>query len=536
MPHFSSAPPGAKEKHYEYNQPSPAPRHLRRRNLTRSVTWKSAFIVSLGGALLIATSLGAIAGDLGPASVFVWSLIVGIGILQCLMIAEMASMYPNKSGGTAVYTHEAFKKMADCRRYRQLGLLVRLGSGHSRQPDRRRRLHESRLSRNLTDGQVLIAAIVMAVFLYAVNYVGLKPGIWSSSVMAFCAIGPMAVIILLAGVPAASCSMPSNLFPFKPLNGSWHSHASWMLMFKWMFVALWSAYGIESASTTIAEFKDPHKDAPKAMTAASIGGFIAYAVLPFVMLGIVGVSVLTQDASVAFLPAAQAIFGHVGGVIVSVMLITALLLGVQTTIIGSSRSMYQMTHDGQMIKQFGVINKFGVPVGSMFVDAGVTIAMLVIFKNNVVNLIAASNVGYLIVWLLLLPAYVILRRTQPNAVRTFKLPGFFVPLAVVITVFNAFLFFVGGLQWDATPVATVHLFGHAIDLLIIPIGSAIMLLFVPFYFYRRLVQDKRPQLAFAGGGQPAGNAGRRGRSGWSPRGHSRTNSQPGVGSSKRQPC
>lgn len=468
------------------------------KSLQRTVTWKSAFVVSLGGALLIATSLGAIAGDLGPASVFVWSLIIGIGIIQCLMIAEMASMFPNKSGGTAVYAHEAFKKWPIVGAIANWGywcgwvpvipvnLIVAAGYLKSFVP-------------NLTDQQVVIAAVAMAVALYALNYIGLKPGIWSSAVMAFCAIGPMAVIIL-SPVFLPHLFHISNILPFKPLNGSWHSHASWMLMFKWMFVALWSAYGIESASTTIAEFKDPHKDAPKAMAAASIGGFIAYGVLPFVMLGIVGVSVLTQDASVAFLPAAQAIFGHVGGIVVSIMLITALLLGVQTTIIGSSRSMYQMTHDGQMIKQFGAINKFGVPVGSMYVDAAVTIVMLLIFRNNVVNLIAASNVGYLIVWLLLLPAYIILRRTQPNAVRTFKLPGFFVPLAAVITAFNAFLFFVGGFQWDATPISTVHLFGHTINLLVIPVGSTIMLLFVPFYFYRRLVQDKRPQLAFAGPG------------------------------------
>lgn len=465
--------------------------------LARTVTWKSAFVVSLGGALLIATSLGAIAGDLGPASVFVWTLIITIGILQCLMIAEMASMFPNKSGGTAVYAHEAFKKWPIVGAIANWGywcgwvpvipvnLIVAAGYLKSFVP-------------TLSDHQVLIAAIGMAIALYALNYIGLKPGIWSSAVMAFCAIGPMAVIIL-SPVFLPHLFHASNLFPFKPLNGSWHSHTSWMLMFKWMFVALWSAYGIESASTTIAEFKDPHKDAPKAMTAASVGGFIAYAVLPFVMLGIVGVSVLTQDASVAFLPAAQAIFGHVGGIVVSIMLITALLLGVQTTIIGSSRSMYQMTHDGQMIKQFGVINKYGVPVGSMFVDAAVTIAMLLVFKNNVINLIAASNVGYLIVWLILLPAYVILRRTQPNAVRTFKLPGFFVPLAILITVFNAFLFFAGGLQWDATPISTVTVFGHPVNLLVIPVGSAIMLLFVPFYFYRRLVQDKRPTLVYAGG-------------------------------------
>jgi amino acid transporter len=457
--------------------------------LARTVTWKSAFVISLGAALLIATSLGAIAGDLGPASVFVWSLVIAIGILQCLMIAEMAGMFPNKSGGTAVYSHEAFKK------WPLIGAIANWGYWCGWVPVIPVNLivaagYLKTFAPHMTDGQVLIAAIVMALFLYALNYIGLKPGIWSSAVMAVCAIAPMVVIIVS---PALHPHLfhASNLIPFKPLNGSWHSHTSWMLIIKWMFVALWSAYGIEAASTTIAELKDPHKDGPKAMLAASVGGFIAY-------------GVLTQDASVAFLPAAQAIFGHAGGVIVSIMLITALLLGVQTTIIGSSRSMYQMTHDGQMIKQFGIINKFGVPVGSMFVDMAVTIAMLLIFKNNVINLIAASNVGYIIVWLVLVPAYIVLRIKQPDAVRPFKLPGFFVPLAVIITLFNVFVFIVGGPQWDATPISTVHPFGHAMDLTVMGVGWTVMLLFVPFYLYRRFVQDKQPSLVFAtsGGGLP----------------------------------
>ena len=152
----------------------------------------------------------------------------------------------------------------------------------------------------------------MAVILYITNWIGLKPGVWSSAVMAFCAIGPMAVIILSPAIHQGLFHA-ANVSPFVPLNGSWHSGATWTRIFKWMFVAMWSSYAMETASTTIAELRDPHKDGPKAITAASIGGFFAYCVLPFVMLGIVGVSVLSQDASVAFLPAAQAIFGHVGG-------------------------------------------------------------------------------------------------------------------------------------------------------------------------------------------------------------------------------
>ena len=329
--------------------------------------------------------------------------------------------------------------------------------------------------------------------------------------MAICAIGPMAVIIL-SPIIHAGLFKAANVFPIVPTGGSWHSHASWMLIFKDMFVAAWAVYGIEAASTTIAELRDPHKDAPKAITAVSIAGFFSYVVMPFVLLAIVGVSVISQDASVAFLPAAQAIFGHVGGIVVSIMLITALLLGVQTTIIGSSRSVYQMTQDGQMIKQFGTINKFGVPVGSMYLDLATTIGLLIVFKSQIISLIAASNVGYLFLWLLLIPCYIILRRTQPDMVRSFKLPGMFIVVAALITAFNVFIFTVGGFQW-----------GKAVWL---P-GTTILLLFVPFYFYRKLVQDKRPGHWPTPAGPPAGTEGRAGRPRRTPRGDPQE--KPGVG-------
>jgi len=460
------------------------------KSLERSVTWRSSFVVGLGGSLLIVTSLGAIAADLGPASVFVWTLTVMIGIAQCFMIAELASLFPNKSGGTAVYVHEAFKNISPF-----VGAVANWGYWVAWVPVIPVNLiiaagYLQSLIPGLTSGALLTIAVIMAFLLYATNYIGLKPGIWSSAVMAICSICPL-VVITTSPVFLPHIFHWSNILPFTPLGGSWHSGATWMKMIKWMFVAMWSAYATECASTTIAELKDPAKDAPKAMSATGIAFFISFAVLPFVMLGIVGVSVLSQDASVAFLPAAQAIFGHAGGIIVSIMLITALLLGVQTTIIGSSRSMYQMTHDGQMIKQFGIINKFGVPVGSMFVDLAVTLAMLFLFKANVVNLIAASNVGYVLVFILLVPAYIVLRTRSQNTDHPIKLPAFVVPLGVLITIFNIMLLVVGGPQWDATPVASPVIFGHTMNLTVMGVGWGLMAMVVPFYLFRTLVQDKR---------------------------------------------
>jgi amino acid transporter len=157
------------------------------------------------------------------------------------------------------------------------------------------------------------------------------------------------------------------------------------------------------------------------------------------------------------------------------MLIAALLLGAQTAIIGSTRTIYEMSKDGLILKQMAKLNKFNVPVGSMIWDGAVTIALLAKFGTNVPNIVAASNVGYMLVFMLVIPAFIMLRYQKPNAERPFKLPGFFVPLAAVLAVVNWFLFFVGGAQWGWSVMGP---------------GVGIMLAFVPFYLYRRYVQDR----------------------------------------------
>ena len=39
-----------------------------------------------------------------------WSISITLGALQNNIHAELASMFPNKSGGIALYAHEAWRK------------------------------------------------------------------------------------------------------------------------------------------------------------------------------------------------------------------------------------------------------------------------------------------------------------------------------------------------------------------------------------------------------------------------------------------
>jgi amino acid transporter len=444
------------------------------KTLKRTVTWKSSFVISLGGSLLVATSLGPMAAELGPASVFVWTLIAVIGVVQCLFIAEMASMFPHKSGGTSVYAHEAFKKVSPL-----VGLASTWGYWLAWIPviPVNMILVAGYLKATMMPNvNTVELAIGLTLLLYAMNYFGLKAGVWSSVAMAVLSLAPLTVVAL-SPIFRPSLFHANFVSPFVPLKGSWSSGTSWMLMIKWMFVAAWSAYAFESGTTVIAELKDPAKDTPKAIKAACAVGLFAFGLVPFMLIAIIGTDAITADPVVAFLPAAQTIFGNTGGTIVAVMLICALLLGVQTTIIGSTRCVYEMSRDNLIIEQFGVINKFGVPVGSMYLDCAVTVLLLVIFKDNIVNLIAASNVGYMIVWIILPLAYIKLRKEQAGKERSYKLPGVFVPLAVAICIFNIAISLLGGPQLGASVMWT---------------GIIIMLSVLPLYFYRIFVQNRRP--------------------------------------------
>ena len=66
-------------------------------------------VLSFGSALLVNVSLGPMAAEIGAASVLVWIVTAFVGLIQCLLIAELAGRYPNKVGGVPAYIHEGLK-------------------------------------------------------------------------------------------------------------------------------------------------------------------------------------------------------------------------------------------------------------------------------------------------------------------------------------------------------------------------------------------------------------------------------------------
>src|SRR5215212_3986399 len=81
------------------------------RSLLKAMTWWDGFVVALANPAFLIAGLGGSIGALGTGGAFLlWSISICLGALQNNIHAELASMFPNKSGGIALYAHEAWRK------------------------------------------------------------------------------------------------------------------------------------------------------------------------------------------------------------------------------------------------------------------------------------------------------------------------------------------------------------------------------------------------------------------------------------------
>lgn len=72
-------------------------------DLVRGIDWRGAFWVASGVPALVLFSIGGIAGTVGKVAFLVWTVSMIMGFIQSFTYAEIAGLFPNKSGGASVY-------------------------------------------------------------------------------------------------------------------------------------------------------------------------------------------------------------------------------------------------------------------------------------------------------------------------------------------------------------------------------------------------------------------------------------------------
>jgi amino acid transporter len=71
--------------------------------MKRSIGWRGGFWIASGVPALVLFSIGSIAAGVGAVSPLVWTVSVLLALMQSFVFAEIAGLFPQKSGGTSVF-------------------------------------------------------------------------------------------------------------------------------------------------------------------------------------------------------------------------------------------------------------------------------------------------------------------------------------------------------------------------------------------------------------------------------------------------
>jgi amino acid transporter len=496
--------------------------------LERGIDWTGAFWVASGVPPLVLFSIGAVAATVGKLSWVIWALSIAMGFIQSFTYAEIAGLFPDKAGGTSIYGAIGWVRYGKliapvsvwCNWFAWSPVQATgsaLAAGYILTgifaPDSAVNTWQltlldlgsikTGLSLRVNSTFVLGAVILLAV--KAIQDGGILRSANTTKILGISAMIPL---ILIGVVPLLTGDIvKANFFPLVPLahdaagrvaDGTWNMPGITVFA-AGMFLAAWSTYGFETAVCYTGEFKNPKSDTFKAIFYSGLLCVVVYTLVPFAFQGFLGLGSMIQPAvtdaagnivtpaiyggmlapdiysgmGVSTVMARMVHAGQVGGVVVVVMLILALVLSLMTSMAGSSRTLYQASVDGWLPKYLAKVNSHGAPTNAMMTNLVFNLVLLLL--SDSVFVIGAANIGYLIFNFLNLNAGWIHRCDRPRQERPWRAPTWILAAGAVLSFVNlAFMGFGADVYGSGT----------------LTTGLVFAALIVPVFIYRHYIQDK----------------------------------------------
>lgn len=497
-------------------------------SMQRTINWTGAFWVASGVPALVLFSMGAISATVGKPAWLVWMLSIGFGFIQAFTYAEIAGLFPNKTGGASVYGAVAwvkyFKFVAPlsiwCNWVAWTPVLS-IGSGLAAgyvltamfAPDAAINTWSLTLmdlsllksGLELRINATFVLGAVLLLLAYIIQYGGILRSAKTTMILSLAGLMPL---ILVGLVPILTGDMPVNhFFPLSPLaydsvgnvvDGLWDING-WVLMAGGLFIAAWSTYGFETAVCYTREFKDPKTDTFKAIFYSGLLCVATYTLVPLAFQGHLGLGELISPAVVdangvetaaavysgmlapdiySGMGVANALAGILGGGamianLLVVMLVLALMLSIMTTLSGASRTLYQGAEDGLLPKFLSGVNAHGAPVNAM--RANLVVNLVLLLLSDYVFLLAAANVSYIIFNFLNLNSGWIHRMDRPEWERPYRAPVILIVLGTFLAFVNVTVMGLGANIWGEGTLMSGLVMAGAV---------------IPLFLWRHYIVDK----------------------------------------------
>ncbi len=502
--------------------------------LHRTIDWKGAFWVASGVPALVLFSIGGIGGIGGTAAFAIWVVSMLMGFVQSFTYAEIAGLFPNKSGGASVYGAAAWLKYGKflaplsvwCNWIAwtpvlSLGCAIAAGyimNGLTPIPGADSPDVVAWLADPVNAGKTVEEAVatltpalqtwtlvsfeipgvtvfsigtpffigaILMLIVFAIQHRGI---LGTARVQMIVGLVIVIVMLIFGVVPLLQGKVDAaNFTPLLPISGAWDL-GGWTLVLGGMFIAAWSTYGFETAVCYTREFKNPGTDTFKAIFYSGLLCLLLYILVPFTFQGVLGVAGMTDPGVVAGTGVATAMAHMVGGGptvegTLVILMILALVLAIMTAMAGSSRTLYQGSVDGWLPRYLSRLNTHGAPTNAMWTDLAFNLVLLTFAASDAASyyiILAVSNCGYIIFNFLNLNAGWIHRVDAGHIKRPYRAPTILLALGTILAFVNAAFMGAGAAVWDLNP-----------DVGIDPLWAGLIAaaVIVPVFWYRHYVQD-----------------------------------------------
>ena len=468
------------------------------RQLLKTLRWYDGFVIALANPGFLLGALGYSVGDLGGwGAAILWGISAVVAVFINTIYSELAAMFPDKSGGLALYAHEGWRKYTTL-----IGPIATFGywigwsvvlavnglfigqivqgawfsgepfGGSTAVADTTG--YFSTGSVNVGLPQLIGIGLILGVWLF--NVYGARVGVTFGYAAGILLMIPLFVMMIL---PFLNGSFDSANLQ-NAIGSDGQAWGGLQLALVWLWLMSWSAWGVDVCATFAPEYKDTVRDTRLALRSAALFSMVVYILLP---IAFVGGGTAESIAAYDYVGAMNRIVGSESLTdFFVVCLVASFLITMNTATADGGRALYGISRAGMTIKQLGTLNWFHVPGTAMTVDMVINILFL-LFIGNIFGIYAASNLGYVLAHMFALSAFVLLRRDRPNWPRPIKLSPIWAPIAGVLSIWCLILTIVG-FGWFQTAAGG---YGGSKEKVI---GVAVLVISLLLFFFRRIVQDK----------------------------------------------
>jgi len=279
-----------------------------------------------------------------------------------------------------------------------------------------------------------LPAVLITLFITWLLYVGIKESAKLNNVI----VGVKIFVILLFVFLGVTHIDLTNFHPFMPFG--------WKGVMAGVGTIFFAYIGFDAVSTAAEETKNPQRDVPLGLAICLGVVIILYIAVSVTLTGMIPFTKI--DAGNA-LPSALTSIGITwGSSLVAVGATIGMISTLLVTVYGQIRIFMVMSRDGLLPPVFGTIHPVHkTPYICTWITGIVTAAIAGFLPLNMI--IDLCNIGTLFAFVLVSIGVIVLRKTMPNAVRPFRVPGApFTPLLTVATCLYVMVTGLKAVTWE----------------------------------------------------------------------------------------